>query len=122
MPFSKGADPASPRPPGDDPGETMPDFTELSARADAAASLIRMIANQRRLLLLCHMLEEGEVTVGTLAGRVGLSQSATSQHLKLLRRDALVATRREGTIIHYRIADERVAQVIRGLHGVFREA
>ena len=121
MPFPNGAGPAPDDPPGDDAGETL-DFSQLGTRAEAAVSLIRMIANQRRLLLLCHMLDEGEITVGALAGRVGLSQSATSQHLKLLRRDALVATRREGTIIHYRIADERVAHVIRGLHGVFREA
>ena len=59
------------------------------------------------------------VPMGTLADRVGLSQSATSQHLKLLRRDSLVATRRQGTIIHYRIADSRVARMINALHGLF---
>lgn len=119
MSYPSGAGPAPPQPPDNTACGAMLDFSELGARADIAVSLIRMIANQRRLLLLCHMLDEGEITVGTLAERVGLSQSATSQHLKLLRRDTLVATRREGTIIHYRIADERVAYVIRGLHEVF---
>lgn len=97
------------------PGTESP----LLSRSAEAADLLRMIANERRLLLLCHMLVEGEITVGRLAERVGLSQSATSQHLKLLRRDALVATRRQGTIIHYRVADMRVAQIINGLHGLF---
>ena len=97
----------------------MTEMSGLGAVAREAVALVRMIANERRLLLLCHMLGDGEVTVGALADRVGLSQSATSQHLKLLRRDALVATRREGTIIHYRIADPRVQHMIRGLHGLF---
>lgn len=95
------------------------DYSPLLSRSSEATVLLRMMANERRLLLLCHMLGEGEITVGTLAERVGLSQSATSQHLKLLRRDSLVATRRQGTIIHYRIADSRLAGIINGLHGLF---
>ena len=57
------------------------DYSPLLSRSSEATVLLRMMANERRLLLLCHMLGEGEITVGTLAERVGLSQSATSQHL-----------------------------------------
>jgi DNA-binding transcriptional ArsR family regulator len=84
-----------------------------------AAALLRLLANERRLLLLCYLMSEGEVTVGRLAGHVGLSQPALSQHLQRLRDDGLVATRREGTTIHYRIADDRVARLLATLHGLF---
>lgn len=95
------------------------DLPALEASAAEAANLLREIANERRLLLLCHLQSEGEVTVGRLAEWVGLSQPALSQHLTRLREEGLVATRREGTTIHYRIADERVARLLATLHGIF---
>lgn len=95
------------------------DLPALEAQAARAAALLRLLANDRRLLLLCRLLAEGEVTVNRLAGAVGLSQPALSQHLTRLREDGLVATRREGTTIHYRIADERVARLLATLHGMF---
>jgi DNA-binding transcriptional ArsR family regulator len=91
----------------------------LDAHAMEAAALLRLLANDRRLLLLCHLMSAGEVTVGRLAERVGLSQPALSQHLTRLRADGLVATRKQGTAVHYRIADPRVAQIIQALQGVF---
>lgn len=87
-------------------------MTEFEARAREAAGLLRLLAHDRRLRLLCHLLQDGEVAVGVLAARVGLSQPATSQHLQRLRNDGLVATRRAGSTIHYRIADGRVAHLI----------
>lgn len=106
--------------PAPGPGDTASsEVASLREQAEPVSAMLRLIANQRRLLLLCHMLGDGEVTVSELSDRVGLSQSATSQHLKLLRRDAVVATRRAGTTIHYRIADPRVARMIEGLRSVF---
>lgn len=96
-----------------------PDLPTLEAQAMQAAALLRQLANDRRLLLLCRLMAEGEVTVGRLALLVGLSQPALSQHLTRLREDGLVATRRAGTTIHYRIADPRVAQLLAALHGIF---
>ena len=87
----------------------------LEERAAEAAALLRQLANERRLLLLCMLIAEGEAPVGRLAERVSLSQPAVSQHLARLRQDGLVATRREGTTIHYRIADPRVARLIETL-------
>ena len=60
-----------------------------------------------------------QAPVGRLAERAGLSQPAMSQHLAKLREDGLVATRRAGTTIHYRIADPRVARIMATLHDIF---
>ena len=82
-----------------------------------------------RLSLLKHLedlLDRGADVLDRLAGplsllaeRVGLSQPALSQHLAKLREDGLVATRRSGTTIHYRIDDPRVARLIATLHDIF---
>jgi DNA-binding transcriptional ArsR family regulator len=85
----------------------------------AAAALLRQLGNDRRLLVLCHLAAEGEVQAGRLAERVGLTQPALSQHLTRLRADGLVATRRFGTGIHYRLADPRVARLLELLHTMF---
>jgi DNA-binding transcriptional ArsR family regulator len=92
---------------------------QIEEHAAEAAGVLRLLANERRLLLLCTMIVEGEAHVGRLAERVGLSQPAVSQHLAKLREDGLVTTRRTGTTIHYRIADPRVEQLIRALHDIF---
>ncbi|EFH11375.1 ArsR/SmtB family transcription factor [Teichococcus cervicalis] len=94
-------------------------IAKMEARAAEAADLLRLLANERRLVLLCHLIREGEITVGGLAERLGLSQPALSQHLGKLREDGLVATRRSGTTIHYRVADERVLRVLRVMHDLF---
>lgn len=96
-----------------------PTLTDLQAHASDAAELLRLLGNERRLLLLCHLIAEGESTVGRLAMHVGLSQPALSQHLSKLREDGLVTTRRDGTTIHYSISDPRVVQVLRLLHTMF---
>lgn len=91
---------------------------ELEANAARAARLLRSLANERRLLLLCA-LAGGERSVGQLQPLVGLSQSALSQHLALLREDGVVATRREGLTIWYRIADPAALRVVKTLAEIF---
>lgn len=98
------------------PGESSSPFT--ASAADAAAFL-KLLANEHRLLVLCYLEEEGELTVGQLTQRVGLSQSALSQHLSRLRADGLAATRREAQTIYYRVADAKTEQVLRLLHELF---
>jgi DNA-binding transcriptional ArsR family regulator len=102
----------------------MQDTTEravqaLEERAAQVASLLRLLANERRLILLCTLVMEREAHVGRLAERVKLSQPAVSQHLAKLREDGLVATRRAGTTIHYRIADPRVEKLLGTLQDIF---
>lgn len=91
----------------------------MEEHAAEAAAMLRLLASERRLVVLCTLITEGEAPVGRLANRAGLSQPAMSQHLAKLREDGLVATRRAGTTIHYRIADPRVEQILETLHQVF---
>lgn len=97
---------------------TQFDLSEFEASAARAAALLRSLANERRLMILCQ-LADGELAVGELLPRVGLSQSALSQHLALLRDEGIVATRREGQSIFYRLSDPAALQVIATLAEIF---
>jgi ArsR family transcriptional regulator len=94
------------------------DLSLFEDSADRAASLLRTLANERRLMILCQLVE-GELSVGALQPRVGLSQSALSQHLALLREEGVVATRREGQSIFYRVADPAALRVLQTLAELF---
>ena len=94
------------------------DLSRFEASAAAAATLLRALANERRLLVLCQ-LGDGELSVSALQARLGLSQSALSQHLAVLREEGIVATRRDGQTIRYRIADPAAVAVIATLASIF---
>ena len=91
---------------------------DLRSRADEAASFLKSIANDRRLIILCELVK-GERAVGELEVIAGLSQSALSQHLAKLREARLVKTRRESQSIYYSLADTGVSKVIGVLHDVY---
>ena len=99
--------------------EELAQLTNLEARAGEAAQLLRLLANEKRLLILCHLIARGEMTVGALVEAVGLSQSALSQHLAKLRDDGLVAFRRQSQTIFYRVTDPKAARVIELLRDLF---
>jgi len=84
---------------------------QLASRAAEAAETLKLIANQQRLLLLCR-LSQGEAPVTELVELTGVSQSAVSQHLARLREGGMVRTRRDGTTIFYRVADQGVHDLI----------
>ena len=88
-------------------------------QAREAASLLNAMSNQCRLLVLCYLAEEGELSVGQLGERVGLSQSALSQHLAKLREQGLVATRKEAQTVFYRVSDPKAHQLLALLHDLF---
>lgn len=90
----------------------------VEASAGAAAELLRALANERRLLILCQ-LGEGELSVGALQERLELSQSALSQHLAVLRDEGVVATRRQSQTIFYRIANPAAVQLIATLAAIY---
>lgn len=92
---------------------------ELAENAAAIADLLKAVANQHRLLILCFLATESEMSVNAIVERVGLSQSALSQHLAKLREEQLVATRRQAQTIFYRIADPRVATLMTTLHSLY---
>lgn len=86
--------------------------------ADQAAELLKALGNRHRLLVLCQ-LTDGERSVGDLANFVGLRNSTVSQHLSLLRRDGLVAARRDGQVIWYSIASHQARRVLETLFEIF---
>lgn len=94
------------------------DIAQFEAKAAEAARLLRALANQRRLMILCQ-LTEGERSVGQLKSQVSLSQSALSQHLAVLRDEGVVATRRDGQSIWYRTADPAALKVVATLAEIF---
>lgn len=90
----------------------------LSEQSNAAAGLLSAMANPKRLMILCSLVE-GEVPVGVLASQVGLSQSALSQHLSKLRAQKLVKTRRDAQTIYYSSTSESVIKVLQTLEDIY---
>ena len=91
---------------------------QFKDNAGEAARLLKALSNEKRLMILCQ-LGDGERAVGELLPLVGLSQSALSQHLAVLREEGLVAGRREGVSILYRVADPAALQVIALLADIY---
>ena len=100
------------------PDLALLDIDRFEASAAQAARLLRTLGNERRLMILCR-LADGERWVGELQPLVGLSQSALSQHLAVLREEGAVATRREGQTIWYRVADPAAVKVLATLAEIF---
>lgn len=92
---------------------------DLRARAGDVADVLAALSNDRRLLILCTLVEEGEATVNALADAVGLSQSALSQHLARLRAEEIVTFRRDGQTLWYRVADKRIEGLLTTLHKLY---
>src|SRR5664279_3133858 len=95
------------------------DLKKLTRQAGEAANLLKLLGNEKRLLILCFLAARGEMTVGELVDVVELSQSALSQHLSKLRADGLVAFRRDAQTLHYRVADKRALQVLQVLKQIY---
>jgi ArsR family transcriptional regulator len=91
----------------------------LEKKATEVADILRALANERRLMILCKLVEWGEGNVTALAEAVGLSQSALSQHLARMREEGLITFRRESQTLWYRIADPRIEQLFASLHDLF---
>lgn len=98
---------------------TVASLDALAAKAGEAARLLRSLSNEHRLLILCHLSAQTELSVGALVEEVGLSQSALSQHLARLRADGLLAYRRDAQSLHYRIADPDVVSVLSVLSDIY---
>ncbi|WP_137044991.1 helix-turn-helix transcriptional regulator [Pseudolabrys sp. FHR47] len=94
-------------------------MAQLERKAADAASLLKLLANENRLLILCRLAVAGEASVGTLCDAIDLSQSALSQHLAKMRQDGLLATRRDAQTIYYRIADEDAGRLLKVLKDIY---
>ena len=91
----------------------------FSRHAAEAVGLLKALASEPRLLVLCYLAEAGETSAGDLTEQVGLSQSALSQHLAKLREEGLVATRREAQMVFYRVCDPKAERLLALLHDLY---
>lgn len=91
---------------------------QLREKSKAVTSLLKAIANENRLMILCHLIGQ-EMSVSELNERLDLSQSALSQHLAVLRRDRLVQTRRESQTIYYSLHGDKAMHLISTLHRLY---
>jgi DNA-binding transcriptional ArsR family regulator len=93
---------------------------DIGPHAKSAAGLLKALANEQRLMILCHLLD-GPLAVGELNSHVGLSQSALSQHLAVLREAGVVATEREAQTIYYSLPKGAVTKIIGVLYREYCE-
>ena len=91
---------------------------EMEANASRAVALLKALANERRLFILCQLLAR-ELAGGELNERLGRSQAALSQHLAVLRRDELVETRKEAQTVYYSLRSHEVREMIGLLHKLY---
>ena len=91
---------------------------DMQSCAPRALKLLKTMANEKRLFILCNLLE-GELSVNELAERVTLSQSALSQHLAILRKENFVNTRKESQTVYYSMNGNDTKQVMQLLHSLY---
>jgi DNA-binding transcriptional ArsR family regulator len=91
---------------------------DVAFKAGMAESLLKALANRYRLMVLCE-LHKGERSVRALQSKIGLTQSALSQHLARLREDGLVTTRRAAQTIYYSLASDDVTKIIALLYKLY---
>jgi len=102
------------------PAAPAVDLASLEARARDAAALLKALAHADRLVLLCHLLDGGR-SVGELGAATGIRQPNLSQQLAVLRREGLVATRRAGRQVHYRVGSPVVEALLQTLYRLYCE-
>jgi ArsR family transcriptional regulator, virulence genes transcriptional regulator len=90
----------------------------MERAADEASSLLKALSNRHRLLIICQLID-GERSVGELAEFLDLRDSTVSQHLALLRKDGLVAARRDAQTIFYSIASDPAREVLKTLYQAY---
>lgn len=100
------------------PEATPEDVAALYAQARKASDLLKALSHETRLMILC-LLSEREMSVSEIEEIVQLPQATVSQQLARLRTDNLVSARREGRMIHYRLADGGIAGLVESLYDLF---
>lgn len=100
-------------------GAQQDQILQWKSGAAEVSSVLKAIGNERRLLILCYLAMNGEMSVGSLVEAIRLSQSALSQHLARMRADEIVTSRRDGQVIYYRIADPRIDALMTKLYALY---
>lgn len=98
---------------------SRPSLDALSDRANEAADVLGHLANEKRLLVMCHLATNGECHAGALGDRFDMSQAALSQHLSRLREAGLVTSDRRGRHVYYRVTDRRAARLLLALRDIY---
>ncbi len=104
----------------DDPAWDLPDFATMMSNAREASNFLKAVAHANRLMLLC-ILARREHSVTELEELLSERQTTVSQQLARLRLDDLVATRRVGKTVYYRLADDDLIKFIRLIHEMFHK-
>ena len=91
---------------------------QLRQHADEACALLKALANEDRLMLLCQMASARQ-NVGELEAATGVRQPTLSQQLAVLRQEGLVATEKEGKYVYYRLANDNVVRIMRTLWEIY---
>lgn len=94
-------------------------LASFQRNAAEAVTLLKELSNEKRLMILCKLLEQGEMSVTALSAQVGLSQSALSQHLARMRERNIVGSRRAAQQIFYKVADPRVRRILLSLKNIY---
>jgi len=94
------------------------DSIRLQGNAEKASAVLKAMANKRRLLILCQLVQ-GEKSVGELEELINLNQSALSQHLAILRRNNLVQTRRAAQTIYYSLSTAEAEVIMQALYDLY---
>lgn len=100
------------------PTLNLKDLHTMEAHAREAAALMRALANENRLMILCTLVG-GEMSVGELNERIPLSQSALSQHLASLREAELVSTRKAAQTVFYQLKGNDASKIIAVLQSIY---
>ena len=90
----------------------------LVRNAEKAESMLKQLANAKRLMVLCHLVKS-EKTVGELTDLIGISQSSLSQHLAKMRDHGLVASDKRGKQVYYRIGSPEVSALLSTLYLIY---
>ena len=101
------------------PAKKSASIADFERKAASAAGLLKLLANENRLLILCRLATVREMAVNDMAEAVHLSQSAVSQHLAKMREEGLVGTRRDGQTIYYRRADPNATRLLALLQDIY---
>ena len=90
----------------------------MEASVEDAASLLRILANEKRLMIVCQLVG-GEMNVGELCDALDARQSTVSQQLALLRSEGVVRARKDAQTVYYSIADENALRLVNLLYDIF---
>lgn len=93
-------------------------YEEMFDKREELAQLLKLIAHESRLMILC-LLDKKEMPVGEINEQIGLSQSALSQHLAVMRKNNLVSTRRKSQTIYYSLSDKNLSKIIHTLRDLY---